>query len=59
MKPHLPVFSLESFIINNPEFPTGKLTPEEPGYDQVLDFLTIGLLLCVLFVRLLAYRIVN
>lgn len=44
MRPHLPVFSLEVFITNNLEFLTGKLTPEEPGYDQVLDVLATRLL---------------
>lgn len=59
MKPLLPVFPLEFFIMNNLEFVTGTRTPEEPGYAQVLDFLTIRRLLCVVLVRLLAYRIVN
>lgn len=45
--------------MNNLEFVTGTRTPEEPGYAQVLDFLTIRRLLCVVLVRLLAYRIVN
>lgn len=45
--------------MSNLEFLTGKLTPEEPGYDQVLDVLATRLLLCVVFVRLLAYRRVN
>lgn len=40
--------------MNSLEFLRGKLTLEEPGYDQVLDFLRIWLVSYVVFVTLLA-----